>query len=842
MSPLTPLQREEPPQSSSSYIPRKSSPGSTSTAATSSTYENHNPQQESMMGRQQASSPRESPELTIRKMRAALEESKQRDASAKASLAKSDSVILELRSSIRQLKRQVEQVQVDKEGSVAQVEKLQREMATLENTAAHSLQEKQHLHQEQVTQLKEQLVMSETQAKEEMVGELQVQLDRAHAQILTADMVRKELEDTLEAEQYTWELRVQDQERQLTLMQEECKQLEDDLTECRTQWREAEELWSKEVKELQEQSRDGSFVGKIRQLEKEREELQGCLDEAMKELEAVDKELRENPNVLEPLQHLYRWLLERNGVEDQDVPADAHELVQRIETMIEDSPHDSLKVAELEAQLSVYRGDLKAREESSAELRASLKEAVALLKPLQDAVAKTDREKKELEDELENLQKDHEELEEKVKLSPVISPRSLTSVTKSMPSGEEQEERGSARSKRNKAQESLQKMLSTAQNRFQELNHGNSEVVEQNEELTQRVKDLEEELLQRKSVDDQESLNRDVAAEMREAAVQQLQEDVKAYSQELERKEKDIEKMHEELQQARDSSTATEDVKWQVEELEREVESKRTIEKQLKTTKQELLLKSEAERMLNESLKEALGLLKPLQLHLETAEREKKALSKQLKSSRRKLARAEATNEARSYISSEVPSDQQSDLEVVVQELQHENAQLRPRQSRLEANLVEAQSRHEVTEGKLESATVENHALVDALKQKEQAEQKMSEELKVLRRKLEKSEHELENAKYIATSALMKVEELTMAGISGNVSRNIAQDSGKEDKTEARRLQHRLATLQNEVESTRELNESLEESIQERDRMLHALAQQQGEKGPSPRRRVQWEA
>jgi hypothetical protein len=61
------------------------------------------------------------------------------------------------------------------------------------------------------------------------------------------------------------------------------------------------------------------------------------------------------------------------------------------------------------------------------------------------------------------------------------------------------------------------------------------------------------------------------------------------------------------------------------------VSQKREIERQLASVKQDLLLKAEAERMLNESLKEALGLLRPLQMHLETAEKEKKVVSKQLK-------------------------------------------------------------------------------------------------------------------------------------------------------------------------------------------------------------------
>mmetsp|Transcript_6066 Transcript_6066/g.8742 ORF Transcript_6066/g.8742 Transcript_6066/m.8742 type:complete len:108 (+) Transcript_6066:381-704(+) len=95
----------------------------------------------------------------------------------------------------------------------------------------------------------------------------------------------------------------------------------------------------------------------------------------------------------------------------------------------------------------------------------------------------------------------------------------------------------------------------------------------------------------------------------------------------------------------------------------------------------------------------------------------------------------------------------------------------------------------------------------------------MIDEINVLRQRLENSEHELENAKYIATSALMKVEELTMASINGGGE---STESG-----EVHQLRSHVEALEREVRTARELNESLEESVNERDRILHALARQQ---------------
>ena len=793
MAPLTPV-REAPIEekkrgmvgsfvTGSNFISKTASNASTSTVAVSmSTDENQ-----------------QSPSQEISQLRSALQESHQRDATSKAALAKSDAVILELRSSIRQLKRSVEQLQHDKDVADDNYKKLQEECNKLQQTASESLQKEKETYSTKLNQLQSKLQISESQSKDIMVGELQVQLDRAHAQILTADMVRKELEDTLEAEQYTWELRVQDQERHIMQLQDECKLLQEDLNQCRMQWREAEQGWSEEVKMLREQShRDGDASGRLNMLEKEREELQACLDEAMKELEAVDQELRQAPNMLEPLQNVYRWLLDRYGKTKQNIPNDANQLVQSIEEIIEASSNDSLKIAELEAQISVYRGDLKAREESSAELRASLKEAVALLKPLQDAVAKTDQEKQELEEELEQLRKERNNFLSK---SSFTSPNS---TSRTMPSGEEQFERDT-RTRRDQKQEELKRMLSSAQSKFQGMHKDKLTIMDENKILKRRIEDLEKQLSEQSSIG-KDAMTIDVDSDTHNSKINQLEEELNNQRGVLRQKDSELESLRGEM----------EDIK-SLGNLTLSSQEKRDLENQLHQVKKELLFKTEAERMLNDSLKEALGLLKPLQMHLETSERERKQLTRQLKAVRKTLADRERNSGLVGKW--DVIDDQGSDKEVIMRGL--------PQNSRHQKEVLEWKARHDEMRQNLDSAKIENNALVDALKRRESKERELIKEISTLRKKLEKSNHELENAKFIATSALMKVEALTMADLSSAISREIvASKSGQvsPQTLESQRITSKRVSLDRDVNSSQEEAEPADISISDRDTTLFSMS------------------
>ena len=230
------------------------------------------------------------PSVVVRQLRERLEETMTSDTSAKAALTKSDAVILDLRSNQRHLKRQLdllheERAEINKELQIAKADVANARTNTngsddtkrIESLQAHirditqRLEDSQKKQREQQTKIQNinnnsSSLHSRDDNKNAKVGELQVQLDRAHAQILTADMVRKELEDTLEAEQYTWELRVQDQERQIAKLQHEYNTLILDLDQCRIQWKDAEVGWNEELNELR-----GDLVSAQRQLKQQRE-------------------------------------------------------------------------------------------------------------------------------------------------------------------------------------------------------------------------------------------------------------------------------------------------------------------------------------------------------------------------------------------------------------------------------------------------------------------------------------------------------------------------------------------------------------------------------------------
>jgi chromosome segregation ATPase len=783
---------------------------------------------------------REGADSVIAKLRQQLEGAERSAASSKSAVAKSDAVILELRSTVRQLKRQLEKVQQQPRDGMSQDGSTNRDA---------------------------------------VIGELQVQLDRAHAQILTADMIRKELEDTLEAEQYTWELRVQDQEREIAEWQQHVTVLQHDLDTVRTQWKEAEAGWAADLQHLQEElsmaqqeathwkvtsagDDSAEWKEKLLALEQERHELQGCLDEALKELEAVDAELQndgtaqlreenerlqhllreyqhkqqrpveqqqqrgiavpsnDNAELLEPLRHLYRWLLERDGSDDDSIHLNqfetAADLISAIQTHLESTNNSNAATAkvmqEMEQQLSVYKGELKVREESSTELRASLKEAVALLKPLQDAVAKADREKTKLQDQLEKAKSGHdtslqeirtykellnskddeidqlkqeiESLELQLSKAKLVAANSVVTQhnrsIESTSSPDANSSREELRAKR-QSEKALKQLLHNAQTRFNSLHQQNQEVAAINSELQGRLREAEDSLEQ-PSMDD-ERLHEKIQAH--EARIRELENETSTLRVKLSSKDVELQNLQNELQGALLMIQELEK-SGNREKLQKAEARVRELENELSDKTKALAAKRDEGRALNKSLKDALGLIKPLQMHLEEAEQEKRDIAQELMA----LKREAPTNESRSVegIPSSVNVEAMRELENTVLQLEKENSQLQDaledmtqslnashlrgdnvnmgqvqnskNEARLREELVELKSRYEVTQGRLEDAFVENHTMVEALQKREKEE---SDLIQALREKLKSAEAELDNAKFIATSALVKVEELSMA-------------------------------------------------------------------------------
>jgi chromosome segregation ATPase len=792
------------PLSGSTY---KQERESTSTAS-SSTYSSpqHAPQHSSTPPTNGASLPasdalhRQGAEATINQLRQALDESHAKDATAKSYLAKSDAIILELRSSVRQFKRQIETSE--------------RQNAQQKNDHKSKAESQVEELQKRIRELQHQLAVSQSSSNDENVGELQIQLDRAHAQILTADMVRKELEDTLEAEQYTWDLRVQDQERTIVQLQQQIQTLSQDLETCRSQWKEAEVGWNSQLEDLQQQLKQartrmattqalkhgsqGEMSSKITQLEQERAELQSCLDEALQELEAVDAEVQikngtkggvaggSDKEVVESLQHLLRWILQESNSPSElhNMPRQSNELLNRIQQALEiwmantETPQGGSKnVQNLQSQINVYEQELKSREKSSFELRESLKEAVALLKPLQDTVAKGEQEKKDLQAEVKNAQAQRggnnnnhmaeSQLREKTfKIraleDEVVSLREHVEEHKQLATARESLLKAAANNPTNvtrnndesmnkiqKAREelrrkretegNLQQLLRDAQTRFHSLHQQNEEVVANNRDLQGKLKTAEQRFTSGGEITQEDKLAR--------------------YEQELARRNAEIKQLQLALQRSDGASASG---------------SPSDVNQELIKTRNELAQKEQSELILNKSLKEALGLLKPLHIHLEDAEKEKMEISKELRTLRKRfrqlqMGEIDDMSKVSSANGGEVSVELikvKDELEETVRQLELENSQLHDAledmgefdgadQSKVHQRMVELNSRYEVTQNKLEDAHVENHSLVKELKHKELQEKQRKEEIRRLNERLQKTENELSNAKAIVDEFAM---------------------------------------------------------------------------------------
>lgn len=831
---------------------------------------------------------------TIRQLREELKETMSRDAVAKAALSKCDTVILDLRSNQQQLIFQLELLQeeraeMNKElqaqktaGAVESRNEVgnssiitaqqQQQIKALQahiNDITKQLEESQRRQQQQQQEInnsthnREQHMDDNKNAK---VGELEVQLDRAHAQILTADMVRKELEDTLEAEQYTWELRVQDQERQITRLQQDCDTLARDLDQCRSQWKEAEVGWNKEVNELkdelsrarrqlQQQSENGNknepqrdLFGKIHQLESERAELQSCLDEALKELEAVDADNQpeggssgdkhfkkglsksltagSKGQITESLKHLLRWIYQEGPVETRvehkhlssldNNPQEIISLVQKaLEGWLESTSQadgdrrnyscgvrgqdQESTILKLNNQMSVFDEELKSRDETSAELRESLKEAVSLLKPLQDAVAQTEEEKFVMQRQLQDLEKDRQSsqheigqqsqrinlLEEQIsgledqigdekrlstaresllKAQAQNTATNTNSIVRDSTLNKSSDDKNSLASikrareelrRKRETEGNLQKLLKDAQSRFTKLHDRNEDMTARNRELQGQIEKL--------GTNDEQK-DREQESGTLAATLAQKDEELRIMRLELERMRITVENPSNQ-----DEST----------------QKNSALEEELDYMRRDVAQREHVNRVLNKSLKEALGLLKPLQMHLEEAEMEKAEIFRELRNLRKRfhhLQMGATDDQSRSTnggadISVELIKIK-DELEETVRQLELENSQLHEslddmtedgRQHNIEAKLrqrlVELNSRYEVTQNKLEDAHVENHALVKALNQKEMEEKTRNLDMTQLEENFRKTEKELMNAKMIAQTALVKVEELTMTNI-----------------------------------------------------------------------------
>jgi len=337
------------------------------------------------------------------------------------------------------------------------------------------------------------------------------------------------------------------------------------------------------------------------------------------------------------------------------------------------------------------------------------------------------------------------------------------------------------------SEEALKQMLSKAQLRFNSLDQQNQQVEKQNHELEGRLRQVGGGDLSTGT--EAEQMQKTVEAYERKIHV--LENEASVRQGELAKKDVELRNLQSELEGARLMIQDLEENDGDHNEIQLAEAKLRQLEEEVEARDKELSAKKEAQRLLNKSLKDALGLIKPLQLHLEEAEQEKRELSIELQALKRQSPGKNGSRSLTADMDGGSHAEASTrELERTIVELERENAQLQdaledmslslnashqaspPKQqqppqsaskseARLREELVELKSRYEVTQGRLDDSFVENHTLVEALQKREQEENAMLEELKVLREQLDKSQAELDSAKYIATAALVKIEQMT---------------------------------------------------------------------------------
>ena len=237
---------------------------------------------------------RDGPHATIVKLRRQLDDTLAQNERSKTSLARSDAVILELRRDLRETSGQLTKAEGERE-------LLDRSAAELEQDLSTSQQE---LHELRVTvqaRSKELERISDevgrANQRDAVLGELQLKLDRAEAQILTADMRNKQLEEDYRSDREEWEMNLARKEDELDQCRAELGGEVSNRKDAEQFWRESANVREERMRELESEiARLASMLRETNEreaaIQAEREadrealaevdELRGDLDEAAK--------------------------------------------------------------------------------------------------------------------------------------------------------------------------------------------------------------------------------------------------------------------------------------------------------------------------------------------------------------------------------------------------------------------------------------------------------------------------------------------------------------------------------------------------------------------------------
>lgn len=551
---------------------------------------------------------------------------------------------------------------------------------------------------------------------------------------------------------------------------------------------------------------------------------------------------------------------------------------------------EKARATSLQQQLSSANDAVRVRDESNADLRKSLQEAVSLLKPLKEHVARAEGEKDETRRELARSQQRIGDLEKQLASASQSADRTNNESPSTVLRLRQKEQEVERLEKEVKNMEEAlfdaQCQLSDAQERLartatrgigdesstsssRPLAQASNQSTNENSDANIRIQlqraqnDLDdkresEELLKQRL----ERAQGELQAKTRDQEeLVRLRQTVKDTDQRVKAKDDEITRIREQLRQTQiclDDLTGTNDLgddikrlppgeakkrlvatQFRVSQLQEElaylnekVEGSTGAEKKLKETNanleadiiamsSDLETKKEAERTLNKSLKEAVDILKPLQGHVMTVEKEKAALLHRLKTAERHIEELESSSN-RAIPQSLSPGrndertirrleEEKELLEQRVDQLERDAADADQRTlgsimtqdvQRLQEQLADVQKRHANTKKMLDQSAKTNASLLQDLKEMEAEDDEAQEQIASLEQKLVEKERELAAAKHIATTAMVKVDSMSVhSSVVGE-----PQDT--------------IARLQEELKRAKQKNDRLVASIRQRDQQI----------------------
>ena len=240
---------------------------------------------------------RDGPHATIVKLRRQLDDTLAQNERSKTALARSDAVILELRRDLRDASSRLAK-------SEGERELLDRRAAELEEDLSTSQRELHELRVTAQARTKELEMISDevgrANQRDAVLGELQLKLDRAEAQILTADMRNKQLEEDYRRDREEWEMAL--------------ARKEDELDQCRAELggevsnrKDAEQFWKQSANTREERMRElEGEIGRLSNMLRETNDREAAIQsereadrEALAEVDELRSDLDEAAKVLD---------------------------------------------------------------------------------------------------------------------------------------------------------------------------------------------------------------------------------------------------------------------------------------------------------------------------------------------------------------------------------------------------------------------------------------------------------------------------------------------------------------------------------------------------------------